>query len=195
MMSDIRGFTQLSEQQEPTTILTWLNEYFGALVPLITAENGVVDKFEGDAILAFFGILPQPLSPMESAYNACKAAIKLLTEINRINHCREERGEPALVTGIAINTGLVTAGGLGTTDRLNYTIIGDPVNTVQRMQDVTRGFGESGIVISQPTLDYLKDHWNEFRFENLGQHSFKGKSETVSIYRVMHVLENEGSEI
>jgi adenylate cyclase len=82
-MSDIRGFTALAEKEEPTKILHWLNEYFGELVPVIASHGGVVDKFEGDAILAFFGILPTPLSAQESAYQACHAAIKMLQVIQR----------------------------------------------------------------------------------------------------------------
>ena len=184
LMSDIRGFTTISEQIEPQTILAWLNEYFNELVPIITARGGVVDKFEGDAILAVFGVLPKPLPSHESAYQACRAAVDMLRAVQRLNARRQKRGEPPLVTGIGINTGPVTAGGLGTADRLNYTIIGDTVNTTQRLESFTRAFGESGAIVSEYTLMALTERHSEFRLEPLGEHTFKGKTEAIGIYRL-----------
>jgi adenylate cyclase len=185
LMSDIRGFTTLSEKAEPTTILNWLNEYFGELVPVITNHGGVVDKFEGDAMLAFFGILPRPLPPEESAFAACQAAVEMLAVIERINKRRAGRGEPPLITGIGINTGNLIAGGLGTADRLNYTIIGDTVNTTQRLQSLTGRLGENGVIINETTLTALKGRRGDFRFEPLGEQSFPGKIEQLWLYRMM----------
>jgi adenylate cyclase len=108
----------------------------------------------------------------------------MLGVIKRINERRSERGEPALITGIGINSGPLTAGGLGTTDRLNYTIIGNTVNTTQRLQEITREFGESGIVISEFTRIALQSKQNEFRFESLGHHAFKGKKEHLELFRL-----------
>ena len=202
LMSDIRGFTSLAEKEAPTTILNWLNEYFGDLVPVVNSFGGVVDKFEGDAMLAFFGILPKPLSAQESAYQACLAAVKLLSVIEEINIRRVERDEPSLVTGIGVNTGSLIAGGLGTSDRLNYTVIGDTVNTTQRIQGMTRMFGESGIVVSENTLVALGDKRGEFLLEPLGEHALKGKMELLWLYRLYPPngnarnpnIENESSE-
>lgn len=184
LMSDIRGFTTLSEKEEPTTILNWLNEYFGELIPVVTSHGGVVDKFEGDSMLAFFGILPTPLDAQESAYHACQAALEMLEVIEAINARRAARGEPPLVTGISVNCGSLTAGSLGASDRLSYTIIGDTVNTTQRMGEVTRAFGESGIVASKNTLEALDGLQGKFFFEPLGQHAFKGKKELLWLYRL-----------
>jgi class 3 adenylate cyclase len=184
LMSDIRGFTSLSEKEEPTTILKWLNEYYGAMVPVITSFSGVVDKFEGDAILSFFGILPKPIAAEMSAYQACKAGLEMLDIAEKLNARRASRGEPPLITGIGINTGTLIAGGLGAADRLNYTVIGDAVNTTQRIEGVTRSFYESGIVISESTLTALKEHREEFHFEPLGEHAFKGKRELHWLYRL-----------
>jgi adenylate cyclase len=184
LMSDIRGFTTLSEHAEPTTILAWLNEYFSELVPVITARGGVVDKFEGDAILAVFGVLPRPVSAEESAYQASRAAVEMLRVVRRLNARRQARGEPLFVTGLGVNTGPVTAGGLGTADRLNYTVIGDTVNTTQRLESFTREFGESGAIISQSTYDALGARLSDFRLDALGAHTFKGKTEPLTIYRL-----------
>jgi adenylate cyclase len=184
LMSDIRSFTQLSEKVEPTTLLKWLNEYFGELVPVIDVHSGVVDKFEGDAMLTFFGILPTPLPADESARQACQAALEMLVVLDRLNALRKQRGEPLLLTGIGISTGTLIAGGLGTADRLNYTIIGDTVNTTQRIQQVTATFGESGIVVSENTLTHLGERRNEFNFEPIGEHNLRGKEESLWLYRL-----------
>ncbi len=184
LMSDIRSFTTLSERENSTTILTWLNEYFGELVPIITSHGGVVNAFEGDALVAFFGILPRLLPAQESACCACRAALEMLEAIERINARRAKRGEPPFVTGIGVNTGMVTAGGLGAADRLHYTIIGDTVNTTQRLGNLTRRFGESGAVISQHTLSALGQQRHGFFLEPLGAQAFKGKSEQLLVYRL-----------
>jgi adenylate cyclase len=192
LMSDIRSFTTISEREEPTTVLNWLNEYFGELVPVVAANGGVVDKFEGDSTLSFFGLLPTPLPESESSYQACKAALEMIRITERINARRAGRGEPPLITGIGVNTGVLTAGGLGTADRLNFTIIGDTVNTTQRMQSITRDFGESGVVISETTLAALGNRRGEFRFEPLGEQALKGKRELLWIYRLVPMPEKKG---
>lgn len=184
LISDIRDFTTLSEKAPPATVLVWLNEYFSEMVPLITAEGGVVNMFEGDALLAFFGVLPRPLPAHESAYRACRAAARMLQTIEQINARRAARGEPALITGIGLNTGPVTAGGLGSADRLNYTVIGDTVNTTQRLENFTRQFGESGVVISQHTFDALGECGKEFELRPGGTQTFKGKTEALGVYRL-----------
>jgi class 3 adenylate cyclase len=108
----------------------------------------------------------------------------MLMAITNINARRKIRGEPPLTTGIGINTGTLIAGGLGTADRLNFTIIGDTVNTTQRMQGLARDFGESGIVVGETTLSALRSNRLEFNFEPMGEHAFKGKSELHWIYRL-----------
>jgi adenylate cyclase len=191
LMSDIRGFTTLSEKSDPTVVLRWLNEYFSELVPIVTAHGGVVDKFEGDALLAFFGVLPCPLSPRESAYQACRAALEMLDVIASINARRAERGEPLFITGIGINTGPVTAGGLGASDRLNYTVIGDTVNTTQRLESYTRAFDESAAVVSESTRHALRARQALFQIDPLGGHVFKGKSEPIHLYRLLPAPESQ----
>ncbi len=184
LMTDIRGFTTLAEKQPPTTVLAWLNEYFGEVVPVITRHGGVVDKFDADAVLAFFGILPKPLPPADSAYQACQAAAAMLQRIEQLNQRRVAEGQPPMVTGIGVNTGLVTAGGLGASDRLNYTVIGDTVNTAQRLEGFTREFGVSGVVISEFTHAALGDRASDFDLEPLGAQVLRGRHEAVKIYRL-----------
>jgi adenylate cyclase len=190
LMSDIQGFTTLSETEDPTTIMRWLNEYFEELVPIIAEHDGIISRFESDAIVAFFGILPRPLSAPKSAYQACQAALAMLKVTDRFNTHRVAGGTPPFRVGVGINTGPVTAGSLGSIDRLHYTIIGDTVNTAVRLQDLTRQFSEdSSIVISQHTLFSLGEKRHEFDLESMGVHNLKGKMEQLLVYR-LHPLKS-----
>lgn len=185
LMCDIRGFTPISERSDPAKVFQWLNEYFAQIVPIITKHGGVVNKLDGDAVLAFFGILPRMLSPRQSAVSACQAAVEMIQAIDRLNDLREQRGEPPLITGIGVNTGLVIAGGLGTSDRLHYTIIGDTVNAAQRIESLTRDLMDcSGILVSQATRDALPGS-TAFRFQLMGEHSLKGRAAPVTVYRLL----------
>jgi|YNPMSStandDraft_1061717.scaffolds.fasta_scaffold00059_49 adenylate cyclase len=185
LMSDIRGFTTLTEQADPARVMNWLNEYFDRLVPIVVKHGGVVNKFDGDAMLAFFGILPRMLSPKKSALAACQAAVEMITAIDELNRIREQRGDPPLITGIGINTGVVIAGGLGAKDRLHYTIIGDTVNTAQRLEALTRQLIKgTGALIGHATFTALEENQQQFTLEPLGLHSVKGKLERVMVYRL-----------
>ena len=184
LFSDIRSFTTLSEEHGPTVMFKLLNDYFAEMIPAVTDEGGVVTEFAGDAILALFGLLPRPLSPDESAYQACLAAVNMLTIINNLNDKRAALNQPQFVTGIGVNTGTVSAGSVGSNDRLHYTVIGDAVNITSRLQDYTKNFGETGIVISQETYEALGSRRERFLLEPLGSHLFKGKTETLHIYRL-----------
>jgi class 3 adenylate cyclase/CheY-like chemotaxis protein len=185
LMTDIRGFTGISECSDPATVLAWLNEYFSRVVPAITANGGVVNKFDGDAMLAFFGILPKHLGPKQGAYTACLAALEIVRAVDKLNAERNARGEPVLVTGVGINTGVVIAGGLGSTDRLHYTIIGDTVNTAQRLEALTRQvYSNSGILVGHATCLALGDRANEFFIQPAGTFAVKGKTDQVQVFKL-----------
>lgn len=184
LISDIRGFTTLSEKVAPETVLAWLNEYFGVLVPIVAAHGGVVNAFEGDSMLAFFGVLPRALPEPASAYVACQVALEIAAAVERLNTQRAARNEPPFVTGISINTGEVTVGSLGTAARLHYTLLGDTVNTTARLQEMTRAFGENAIVIGEATWSALGERRAEFQAESLGAQTFRGKSQSLLAYRL-----------
>ncbi|HWQ83683.1 MAG TPA: adenylate/guanylate cyclase domain-containing protein [Anaerolineales bacterium] len=184
LISDIRNFTNLAEKEDAPTILKWLNEYFGRMVPVVNQFGGVIDKFEGDSMMAFFGILPTRLPSEQSSFQACQAAVALMQVVNEYNAERSLRGDPPMITGFGINTGMLMVGGLGATDRLDYTIIGDTVNTAQRIQELTRQFGETGCVVGENTLSALGEQRLDFRFDPLGEHALKGKSEVLWVYRM-----------
>ncbi len=186
LMTDIRGFTTMAEKADPATVFHWLNEYFGQLVPIITQHGGVVNQFDGDALLAFFGTLPRLLSPKQSAQAACLAATEALQAIDRLNVQRKARGEPEMISGIGINTGVVIAGGLGTSDRLHYTVIGDTVNSAQRLESLTRDlFDNSAILVSHSVYSALAENQVKFSFEPLGFHQVRGKFEKIQVYRML----------
>jgi len=187
MITDIRGFTIIAESEAPTTVLGWLNQYWGEVVPIINAYDGVTNEFVGDSVMAFFGVLPLTLEPQESARQACMAAVDILQAIKAMNIQRLERSEPPLVTGIGINTGEVAAGGMGTADRPHYSIIGDTVNVTQRLESLTKEIGETSAIISQDTYEALGKYRHEFMFTSMGSHMFKGKSEPVKVYRLLPI--------
>ncbi len=184
LMSDIRNFTRLSEHADSTTVLRWLNEYFSDLVPVISSNNGVINSFAGDSLVAFFGVLPKPLSEAEGTYQACLAATQMCALIERLNQHRHTRGEPPLVTGIALHSGIVAAGSLGSAERLQYTIVGDTVNATNRLGEFTKSFNDNVILVSQQTVDALGDRRHDFTLELLGNYELRGKSTPMAIYRL-----------
>ena len=127
--SDIRGFTQLTQGMDPDDIVEMLNEYFAVLVPIIFAQQGTVDKFIGDAILAVFG---SPESDPKQYEHAVLAAVEMQAAVARVNESRGLRGLPCAQAGIGIHCGEVLHGFVGTYDRMEYTVIGDVVNKTER---------------------------------------------------------------
>lgn len=187
-ISNIRNFSILSEGAEPVRVFEWLNEYFGMLISTITAFGGVVHKLDGDTMLASFGALPSPRPPQESAYIACQAALEVIQAIEEMNFQRSHRGDAPLHTSIGINTGLVVAGGIGDKDRLYYTLIGDTVNTAQRLEAATHDlYGASGVFVTQATFNALGERMTGFRLEPQGLRALRGRSERVMIYRLLPV--------
>ncbi len=186
LVSDIRGFSVLSEPVEPALVFRWLNEYYGRLMPVIARRGGVVSKFDGDAMTAYFGIFPRPTSPQESAQAACQAAIEMIQVIEKLNEERAARGEPPLVTGMGINTGMVISGGLGSADRLHYTLVGEAVNTAQRLESLTRQLLRTGgVMVGHATLSALAERQSEFTLEPLGLQVLKGRAERVPVYQLL----------
>jgi len=188
MITDIRSFTVISENESPTIILDWLNQYYGEIVPIINANDGVTSEFVGDSVMAYFGILPVTLDPSESAFQTCLAAVEILKAVKAMNKHRREVGIPPLVTGIGINTGEVAAGGIGTADRLHYSIIGDAVNITSRIESLTKELRETSAIISQDTYEALGNYRDRFMFSEMGSHMFKGKSEPIMVYRLLPVV-------
>ena len=175
MLSDIRGFTSLSENLAPAQVVSMLNRYLGVMTDIIMAHHGTIDEFIGDAILAVFGA---PQYRDDDADRAVKCALAMQAAMADINALNEAEGFPAINTGIAINTGDVIAGNIGSERRSKYGFVGHPMNVTSRIEDVTAG-GE--ILISESTLQSLKGNYRLGRSEQI---NVKGIDETILVHQV-----------
>ena len=185
LFADFRGYTSLAEATEPADVMKTLNDYFAGVVPIISLHGGVVNKFDGDAVMAFFGILPKYLPARVSALQATHAGLEMLEHIREVNQHRTEGGKQAFEMGIGISTGVVIAGGLGSEDRVHYTVVGDTVNTAHRIQQITRDLGGTALVISDPTYRKLGPVRHQFRFGRKGLAQLKGKQREVLVHEVL----------
>lgn len=175
MFTDIRGFTQFSERTEPHRVVEILNEYFTRVTDVILDHGGMIDKYIGDAVMAVFGV---PISKRNDAENAVQSAIQIQRLIAEMNRDAARRGRPDLAVGIGINTGVVTAGNIGSPSRLDYTVVGDAVNIASRLMANAEG---GQILISQPTAADLKA---QFELHKLRPRRVRGRSELVQLFSV-----------
>lgn len=176
LFSDIRGFTSMSESESPQIIVDMLNEYFELMVEVIFEYEGTLDKFVGDEIMALFGA---PVGHEDDPIRAVKTAIEMMAILDELNGLRRTRGEPDIKIGIGINTGHVVAGYLGSSKALEYTVIGDTVNTGARLCSLAKA-GE--IIISHNTYEACGDL---FEVQELPPTNVKGKSLPLKIYNVL----------
>ena len=174
--SDVRGFTSMSEKMEPHEVQQLLSEYFTEMTGILFKHGGTLDKFMGDAIMAFFGN-PQPQP--DHARRAVLMAIEMQEAMTRLNHKWAAEGRRTIGVGMGVNTGNVTVGNLGSKDFLNYTVIGDAVNLACRLEQNAKA-GE--IIITQATYEEVKDAVDVEPMEPI---KVKGKSEPIPIYRVL----------
>src|SRR5438094_1740152 len=173
--SDIRGFTSMSETMGPDDIATLLTEYFTEMVEIVFEHGGTLDKFMGDAIMALWGA---PFGHEDDAQRAMACALGQLAALEKLNAKWKDQGRPELGIGIGINFGEVFAGNIGSERRLEYTVIGDAVNTASRL---CSSAGPNEILISEPFFEQLKE---PPKVETLDSIQVKGKAKKVSIYRV-----------
>lgn len=173
--SDIRGFTSMSEKMGPDDIATLLNEYFTEMVEIVFDNGGTLDKFMGDAIMALWGA---PIANEDDADRAMKAAIEMQSVLAQLNVKWAAQGRQRVEIGIGIDYYEVFAGNIGSDRRLEYTVIGDAVNTASRLCSKA---GPGEIIISQRFYDGLK---TQPAVEPQEAMELKGKKEKVSVYRV-----------
>jgi adenylate cyclase len=173
--SDIRGFTSMSENMSPDGIATLLTEYFTEMVEIVFEHGGTLDKFMGDAIMALWGA---PFSRDDDADRAMRAAIEMQRVLEELNTKWTEEGRQRVEIGIGINFGEVFAGNIGSDRRLEYTVIGDAVNTAARLC-AQAGPGE--ILLTEPLHQILK---NPPEVEPLEPLQLRGKAQAVPVYRV-----------
>jgi adenylate cyclase len=173
--SDIRGFTPMSETMNPHEIAGLLTEYFTEMVDIVFEHSGTLDKFMGDAIMALWGA---PIAHADDADRAMQCAIDQLDTLEKMNAKWKESGRQPLAIGIGINFGEVFAGNVGSNRRLEYTVIGDAVNTASRL---CSSAGANEILISEPFYKALK---KPPKVEALEPIQVKGKTKKVPVYRV-----------
>ncbi|STY28860.1 guanylate cyclase [Legionella wadsworthii] len=178
MFADIRQFTSISDKLGPTKSVEVLNAYFEIITKRIREHHGSVNKLLGDGILALFGA---PVSHIDNQLNAVFAALTMIESLKELNDkYRNEIGRDVVI-GIGINTGEVIAGNVGTSEHMEYTVIGDTVNIASRIEDLTKDKPNS-ILISETTYKPIA---NEIRVEELGLQVIRGKEEKIKLYRVL----------
>ena len=183
LFSDVRGFTGLSERLSPEAMVEILNQHFTASSEIILNSGGTLDKFIGDAIMAFWGA---PAPREDHALAAVKAAIAMHTAAKELDKIVQARWGEQFRIGIGINTGDAVVGHIGSPRRMGYTAVGDPTNLASRVEGLTKDY-QAEILITQATYELVKDR---IEAEPLGHVAVKGRKEPTAIYRVIGLKEN-----
>lgn len=173
--SDIRGFTTLSEKTTPRELVEILNKYFTAMTEEVLKNKGVLDKFIGDAIMAFWGA---PIDDPKQAQNAVLAATGMLKKLKELNRELIEKWNAQINIGVGIYTGRAVVGNIGSESRFDYTIIGDTVNVASRLEGLNKEY-KTQIIIGEPTKNKIGD---KYKFKPLGSVSVKGRTEPLNIF-------------
>tara|TARA_B100000424_G_scaffold233173_1_gene196345 strand:+ start:86 stop:718 length:633 start_codon:yes stop_codon:yes gene_type:complete len=178
LFTDLVGFTARSNVMDAEDLFALLNRYFEAIAAPVLAEQGLLDKFIGDALMAEFGV-PIHRGDREEALAAVRAALTMESNLDQLNGVLGKEGLEPLRHVIGIHCGDVMAGNLGSKDRLEYTVIGAAVNLASRLESLTRKFPEYTILMSGDVLDLIAD---VVVVEDLGIHAVKGWPEPVAVY-------------
>jgi adenylate cyclase len=183
MFSDVRGFTSISEKLTPPQLVELLNEYLTAMSDTIMQSWGTVDKYEGDAIMAFWG---RPYPQTDHAFRACTACLNQAEQLKVLNAKWKSEGKQELNIGIGLNTGPMVVGNMGSTKRFNYTVMGDAVNLGSRLEGQNKEYG-TRIIISETTYAQVKE---QFVCRELDLIRVKGKNKPVAIFELMSTVED-----
>lgn len=178
LFSDLAGFTSISEGMSPEELVPYLNEYLTQMTDLVFKHRGTLDKYIGDAIMAFWGA---PLDDPEHALNACSCVIEMQELMLRMQEKWEITGKPITSTRYGVNTGYMVVGNVGSLERFNYTVLGDAVNLAARLEPANKNFG-TDVMISETTYDLVK---HAFVCRELDQLIVKGKSKPVKVFELI----------
>lgn len=180
LFSDIRGFTTMSEKTPPDKVILQLNEYMTEMVEVVLNNEGTLDKYIGDAVMAFYG---DPLRMDDHALKAVLTAIDMMKALDKLNEKWKQEGRAVLDIGIGINTGEMVVGHMGSPRLVDYTVIGDNVNLASRLEGMNKEY-KTHIIISEATYNDVKDHIDVV---SLGECKVKGKEIPIKIYEVKGV--------
>jgi adenylate cyclase len=186
--SDIRGFTEISEKLEPQEVVEFLNDYMTRMVDCVNKTGGVVDKFIGDAVMAVWGAPVSAGSPAKDAFNCVKAALMMRAALREFNKDRGGEKKPLIRIGCGINTGSVVAGQIGSSQRMEYTVIGDTVNLASRTEALNKPF-HTDILITENTWNLLASY---LITEEMPPVSVKGKEKPVRMFAVINAKTKTG---
>lgn len=176
LFSDIRAFTTMSETTEPEKIVEMLNVHFTVMADIILKHNGTIDKYIGDAIMAFWGA---PVKTENHAEQAVLAGLEMLEGLKEVNRILKERGfKHEIHIGIGINTGMATIGNIGSERKKNYTVVGDTVNLSSRLESITKE-QKTPLLFSEYTYSKIKDR---IPCKLIGNVTVKGREKSVDIY-------------
>jgi len=178
LFSDIEGFTTLSENMSPEALVALLNEYLSAMTEIIFRTNGTLDKYEGDAIMAFWGA---PVYQEDHAMRACLSALAMQEGVERINTVWPGQGKPRIAVRVGINTGDMVVGNMGGIGRFDYTVMGDNVNLASRLEGANKFYG-TRIMVSQRTYDQVR---HDILGRELGRIAVKGRSQAVTTFELL----------
>ncbi len=178
MFSDIREFTSLSEGLTPSALVELLNQYFSAMTDVIFKHWGTLDKYIGDAIMAYWGA---PYPQTDHAERACYAGLGMLQALNALQSRRTAEGRPPINIGVGINTGPMLVGNMGSSRRFNFTIMGDNVNLASRLEGLNKEF-HTRLIISESTYQATR---GKFVARELDLIRVKGKMKPVKIYELL----------
>ncbi len=187
LFSDIRGFTTLSERMTPEALASFINEYLSPMTAIVFEEKGTLDKYIGDALMAFWNA---PLDQPDHALRACRAAVKMLEKLDALKKTWRENGLPELEIGIGVNSGPMVVGNMGSDVRVDYTVLGDAVNLGSRLEGTNKEY-DTRIIISESTWQQVKD---ELVCRRLGAVRVKGKRLPVGIYELRGIGRASASE-
>jgi adenylate cyclase len=176
--SDLAGFTTMSERLQPEAVVALLNEYLSRMTEIILEEMGTVDKFEGDAIMAFWGA---PLDQEDQAVRACRTALRQQAALADLNRHLSRQDLPALSMRIGLHTGEAIVGNLGSQSRFDYTVIGDAVNLASRLEGLNK-FYSTGILASEATV---AESGGSIEFWELDRVAVKGREAPVTVFTVL----------
>lgn len=177
LISDIRNFTSLAENMPPEELVEFLNQYFEAMVEIVLENEGLLDKFMGDAVMALFGAI---YTHEDDPLRAIRTAVQMQEMVERLNGRWARTSQPQIKVGIGISTGEVVVGNIGSKKRMDYTVIGQHVNYAQRIEGLTKVF-PSPILIGELTYSEVSEKVHATRY---GPVQIKGKKDPIIVYGV-----------